>query len=294
MSKVTVLTPTYNRKEYLNRLYESLVNQTCNDFEWLIIDDGSVDDTQKLIESFILEGKVNIKYVGKDNGGKHTALNLGFSRLESLLTIIVDNDDYLVSDAIECIIKMYEKYKLTDKEITGFVFLKGFNDTTPLSNWFINDEQIEDYNEYVINQKRKGDKAEVFLSEVLKNVRFPEFDGEKFLAEGATWSKINHNKKMVFINKIIYIAQYLEDGLSKSGRKMRLNNPYGGRYHAEEYLDKRYVLSVRIKNSLLYNIYNVVASVRHKEKLKLRYLINYFTFLPSLIILIYWKIKGVY
>ena len=105
---ISILTPTYNRYETLRRAYNSLTRQTNNEFEWVIIDDGSKDDTKKLIHSFIKEKKIRIKYFYKKNGGKHTAINFGLSKVSGDSLLILDSDDYLVDDAIE-IVYSYQK-----------------------------------------------------------------------------------------------------------------------------------------------------------------------------------------
>ena len=97
---VTILTPTYNRGELLPRLYGSLLQQTQKNFEWLIVDDGSTDGTEKAISSWMMERSLSIRYIRKENGGKHTALNRGIREIETPLTFIVDSDDWLSKDAV--------------------------------------------------------------------------------------------------------------------------------------------------------------------------------------------------
>ena len=97
---ITILTPTYNREKTLQRVYESLLAQTNKDFEWVIVDDGSTDNTKALIESFIAEDKISIKFFFKTNGGKHTALNVGTQAAKGELLLVLDSDDYLLDNAI--------------------------------------------------------------------------------------------------------------------------------------------------------------------------------------------------
>lgn len=120
---ITVLTPTYNREKTLKRAYESLLSQSKKDFEWIIVDDGSTDNTKSLIEGFINENKLDIKYIYKTNGGKHTALNVGTNKAKGELLLILDSDDYLSDDAIELCYKYWKKYK-DDKTICGMTFLR--------------------------------------------------------------------------------------------------------------------------------------------------------------------------
>ena len=112
---ITVLTPTYNRERTLTKAYNSLVEQECKEFEWLIIDDGSKDNTKKLVDKFIKENKISIRYFLKKNGGKHTALNYGIPKSKGDLILILDSDDYLSKDAIKLIKDYWKKYKYNDK-----------------------------------------------------------------------------------------------------------------------------------------------------------------------------------
>ena len=107
---LTILTPTYNRKNFLKRLYDSLCKQTVMEFEWLIIDDGSTDGTEQLVQTF--ENRMfQVNYVKKENGGKHTAINVSHDFIHGELVLIVDSDDALTDNAVNRILYFYEKYK---------------------------------------------------------------------------------------------------------------------------------------------------------------------------------------
>lgn len=290
---ITILTPTYNREKYLNVLYQSLIKQTNQQFKWLIVDDGSTDNTEEYVSKIIDEGKLDIIYFKKKNGGKHTALNLGFKKLDTELFIIVDSDDYLIDTAIEKIIDLHEIYKENNK-LAGYVFLKGYSAIKSVTNLFKEDEFIANYNSYIINENLEGDKAEVFKSKVFKTYKFDEFKGEIFIGEGYLWSEISKKYDMVFKNQIIYICEYLEQGLTKAGRAFRIKNPLGGMRHAREYIDKIFNIKIAIKNLLLYIAYSKFANISFKEakngleKYKLLYTLTY----PfGVIIYILWKKK---
>ena len=113
---MAILTPTYNRATTFRKLYESLANQSCKDFVWFLVDDGSQDNTKTLVEEWKQQGKVDIRYIAKVNGGKHTALNVGISQVEEELTFIVDSDDYLTKNAVEVIVKYADKYSSVKEE----------------------------------------------------------------------------------------------------------------------------------------------------------------------------------
>ena len=287
MKLITIITPTYNRCEKLNFLYNSLLKQTSKNFIWMIIDDGSVDETSDQINK-----NIEIEYFKKDNGGKHTALNLAFKNLRTELAFIVDSDDVLVENAIETIENDWKKYN-NKSNICGLVYKKGNYNGISISDDFKNEEFEENYNSYIINKNIKGDKAEVFKSNILSKYSFPVYPGEKFIGEGVIWSKIAHDYNMIFFDKIIYECDYLEDGLTKSGRKMRIRNPLGGMYHAEEYLLSFYSNKVRIKNAILFIVYSKFAKIRFKDLLtrsefKMLLVLNY---LPSTLLYYNWKRK---
>ena len=120
---VTVLTPTYNRADKLGILYNSLMSQTDKNFKWLIVDDGSEDNTSEIVSEFIKNADFEIEYIKKENGGKHTALNVGIGKITTDLTFIVDSDDYLTDDAIQSICTEHERFKDNDR-ICGYSFLR--------------------------------------------------------------------------------------------------------------------------------------------------------------------------
>ena len=120
---ITILTPAYNRAKTLNRLYNSLLEQTNKNFKWVIVDDGSVDETKDVVDKILQQQKLDVKYYYKANGGKHTALNYGLNEIETELTYVVDSDDYLPKDAVETITTDYEEIK-DNKELAGLAYLK--------------------------------------------------------------------------------------------------------------------------------------------------------------------------
>ena len=288
---ITVFTPTFNRKNELNRLYTSLNNQTFTDFELLIVDDGSTDGTEEYVAELQKED-ARIYYYKQINSGKHVAFNKGINEANGDAFICVDSDDRLISEALEKINSIYEKYMDRD-DICGFVFQKGVDINNPLYKHFKGDEFIEDYIKYINNGNFKGDKCEVFITRILKKYRFPVFKNEKFMAEGFMWSKIGKQYKYVFVDTVIYLCEYLDNGLTKQGRKLRINNPLGGMNHASEFLDKCFNIKVRQKNALLYLTYARFASLSIgkiilNSKYKILLCINV---IPSLILKYTWKKK---
>ncbi|WP_174958937.1 glycosyltransferase family 2 protein [Halopseudomonas pelagia] len=208
---ITVLTPTFNRKNELIKLYQSLVNQTSKDFEWLIVDDGSTDQTPELIERFINQGLLSVRYFRQDNAGKHSALNAGFSNEENNEWIfIVDSDDMLVSDCIEVILN---EVRNLSSEYVSIRMLQINNEGRLLGECFPN--SFDSYFD-LINSKLANDNADIFRKNAIFNYRFPVFDGEKFMAESPLFLAIGHLGKTKFLNYKGYIAEYLPGGLTDS------------------------------------------------------------------------------
>lgn len=290
---ITVFTPTYNRGKFLIKLYSSLCKQNYDDFEWIIIDDGSTDQTENIINKFIMENKIKkIKYFKQKNSGKHVAFNMAIDKAKGDLFICVDSDDLLVENALNTILQFYKKYK--DKNICGLVFQKGYSMEKRINKKYKSFEFIENYNNYIINNEFKGDKCEVFVTEILKKYKFPVFKNEKFLAEGFLYSKIGRKYDYVFIDKIIYLCEYQENGLTKSGRKLRINNPLGGMEHAKEYLDRNiYKPKIVLKNYLLFYTYSRFYKMReHGFHIKIdKNILGVISYYFSYILYFYWKKK---
>lgn len=268
MSKVTILTPTYNRAGYLPRLYKSLEAQTSRDFLWLVVDDGSEDGTRELIASYG-GGNTKIRYIKQKNAGKHTALNRGIQEVTSELTFIVDSDDYLPENAVETILDYYEKYRETPG-LCGYSFLRCHADGRVNTAYFPTDELIGSYAQVRINGGIGGDKAEVFYTEILKQYPFPVFTGEKFLPEDIVWMQMSGPYQMVHINQNIYFCDYLEGGLTKRGKRMKIHSPRGMVLRSEIYLnDSSICAKVKVKMMLLYQIYGAFGKL-HARELKRR------------------------
>ena len=223
---VTVFTPTYNRAYILGDLYHSLQRQTCMDFEWLIVDDGSADDTKALVASW--QGEENpfpIRYVYQENGGKCRAINRGLKEADGRLFFTVDSDDYLTDDAIEKVIQ-WDGELPADGHFCGYVGNRGITPTqTPnrlFPGGYLDGTALDRYDQV------DGERAFVFYTEIHRKYLYPEFPGEKFLTEAVTWDLMAHDGyKMRFYNDIIWIWEYKDDGLTRAGYRVFLENPQG-------------------------------------------------------------------
>ena len=268
MNNITILTPAYNRGNLLEKLYKSLCAQESKDFEWLIVDDGSIDDTCERVEQMKQTADFPISYYKKENGGKHTALNYAYQFIKTPLTFIVDSDDFLTEDAIACVNAIYKKYK-DENDLCGFSFLRGKPDGGYLSTSGVPQEGMkESYVECRINRGIGGDMAEVWYTHCLKEYPFPEFQGEKFLGEDIIWVRMSEKYKMRFFNRVIYISDYLEDGLTNNRRKHNIKSPNGCVARAEAFLNSDACIKIKIKSMLQYQIYGKFAKKSGKKLYK--------------------------
>ncbi len=231
---VTVFTPTYNRAQLLKKLYSSLLSQTCHDFEWLIIDDGSIDETESVCAGFIeAQNLFPIRYYKVENGGKHRAINKGVNLAQGEVFFIVDSDDYLADDAVEKIISWIKTLD-NSRKFAGVAGLRAYQGGSPIGG--IGDGQS--YVDATNLERRKlnllGDKAEAYFTDVLVKYPFPEFEGENFLTEEVVWNKIAADGYYIrWFSDPIYYCEYLDGGLTKSGDAKYINNPQGVLYWAK-------------------------------------------------------------
>lgn len=224
--KITVFTPTYNRAYIIHNLYKSLQRQTFKDFEWLIVDDGSSDGTEALVYKWQKESNpFEIRYYKTKNGGKCRAINRALEIAEGELFFTVDSDDYLTDDALDKL-NQWEQSLPRNGSYCGVAGNLGTApDETP-NNYF----DTEYYEGTALDRYHNvdGERAMAFYTEIHRKYRYPEFPGENFMTEAVTWNRMaNDGYKMRFYNDIIWIYEYKEDGLTKSGSKLFLNNPRG-------------------------------------------------------------------
>ena len=241
---LTIITPTYNRAHTLSACFNSLARQTCRDYQWIIVDDGSTDGTEELIESFAADGGVPFDYIRKRNGGKHTALNSAHRYIKGKYVTVLDSDDVLAPNAVETIITEWKKYD-SNQAVNVLYFYK----VTPEGALFCYVDNPNTVTETYRVRRRSDmhsrDCCDVFRTELFKRYPFPVFDGERFIGEGAAFLNIELAGKGVYIDKAVYICEYLDDGLTKAGRKLRINNPLGGRYNANVYMNKKLPILIR-------------------------------------------------
>ena len=226
---ITVLTATYNRANLLPDLYASLCRQSNQNFDWIIIDDGSSDGTQSIVKKWMTEEHTfTIFYHHIPNGGKNRAINYGAKLVQTPFTMIVDSDDFLTDDAIEF---LSEKAKeiITHKNLAGISGLKGHDENTPLKSIKTNNTPYIIANN--LERKQYGlerDACEVYKTVLLLQHPFYVWNNEKFVPEEIVWNQIAlEGYKLRWYNKVTYIARYQENGLTKDSFNLIKNNPMG-------------------------------------------------------------------
>ena len=225
MRSLTVFTPTYNRKDMLSRVYDSLKAQTNKDFEWLIVDDGSTDGTESRVREFINEKIIPVRYFRRQNGGKMRAHNDGVRNADTPLFVCLDSDDYFTNTAVDDILRTWEKADDKDS-LAGIVAHKGRSETEVLY-----DQEFPGIDRTtLLDLKMRGFNGEttlIFRTEILKKYLFPEIEREKYVPEDYVYDLIGQEKKLLVMPKILTVCEIVESGYTDSVEKLRWNNPTG-------------------------------------------------------------------
>ena len=223
---LTVFTPAYNRAHTLPRTYESLKGQSCKDFIWLIVDDGSSDGTRELVEGWIREEKdFEIRYICKENGGMHTAHNTAYANIDTELNVCIDSDDKLADEAVSRILEKWEQVKGKgyagiiglDADFDGKVIGKGFPEgltSTTVSGYY--------------QRGGTGDKKLVYRTDIIKQYpEYPVFPGEKYVSLAYKYRLIDQSYEMAVLDAVLCNVEYQADGSSHTMYKQYLKNPKG-------------------------------------------------------------------
>lgn len=220
---LTVFTPAYNRAGMLPRLYQSLCEQTNKDFEWLIIDDGSTDETTAVIQSFADEQKLNIRYYKKENGGKHTAHNLALELAAGEWFLCVDSDDLLAADAVA---KLVEKFAKLNEEKGVIAYKEDLNGTL-LSDPFPEEIQKAQMYRLASDYGCRGEFSLAFQTAFAREFPFPVFAGERFVTESVIYDQMDQHGQFALLPAVLTLCEYQQDGYSSDATKLMKKNPSG-------------------------------------------------------------------
>lgn len=224
--RITIFTPTYNRAYILTRLYESLVAQTCRDFEWIVVDDCSTDDTEALLNRLVAEGRINMRcFRMTQNGGKHAAINRGVAEARAPWFFIVDSDDHLTEDAVEWAVEHISQ-AASNPQIAGISGTRIHHNGTRIGSPATFDDFECLPTERTLKYGISGDMAEIWHTSVLRSLPFPVYEGEKFCPEALVWFRIaDRGLRVRYYCHPTYVCEYLGDGLTASIVRQRARSP---------------------------------------------------------------------
>lgn len=249
MNSVVILTATYNHPNELKKLYASLCEQFDTDFTWLIVNDGSKEETEKAIDEIITDDRINTYIINKSNGGKSAAINDGINSLTSDVEffVIVDDDELLFPEAVQTIKSYVEKYKDTE---CGVIHFNRKNEKGEIiANPKIEEDVFKSYQRF----KSEGRYADGYLGYFLDKLgtyRFSIYKGEKYIAPSTLFMKVTNTCKLLWAKTALGQTEYLAGGITKQGRKLRVKNPRG----MIEYCEDMQINGSSFKTRLIYSI----------------------------------------
>lgn len=266
MATLTVFTPLYNRINTLKRTYESLKRQTCKDFVWLIIDDGSTDNPYEIIKEWIkINNGFEIKYVYKENGGMHTAHNTAYENIDTELNVCVDSDDYMPDNAVQLIIDCWNKNK--NKGYAGIIALD-FADSTKK----VIGKELPTYKESTTlmgyyNNGGFGDKKLIYRTDIIKATPpYPVFDNEKYVALAYKYHLIDEKYELKILNECVCIVDYQMDGSSTNMYRQYARNPKGFAFWRKEQMKHSINIKQKFKACIHYVSSSLIAKNKHFVK----------------------------
>ena len=233
MKRLTIFTPTYNRAYILPRLYESLCVQTCKDFEWLIVDDGSTDDTRELVGIWIKENRITVRYFYQENSGKMMAHNKAIEESDGELFMCVDSDDYICTeDVIKDTLAFWDaQNKETGEsadELCGLIAFKQIGDKM----MSFPKGRLKAHLSELLAEGYNGESSLVYKRHILAQFPFPYFPGEKFVTDVYVYDQIDRKYRLLLFPYYMQCCQYQAGGYSRNYMKLLFDNPQGFRaYH---------------------------------------------------------------
>ncbi|PAV31555.1 glycosyltransferase [Virgibacillus profundi] len=232
MKKLTIFTPTYNRAYCLHHCYESLKRQTSKDFIWLIIDDGSTDETEELVKKWMDENSILINYHWQKNQGMHGAHNTAYEQIDTELNICIDSDDYMPDNSVEKILSFWEKYG--SDQVSGIIGLDADSDNQIIGTFLpakLKYSTLFDlYNKHGVT----GDKKLVYRTELTKKYPYPLFENERYVGLAYKYYMLDKDYEMLLMNEVLCCVEYLPDGSSLNMLNQYRKNPRGFSFYRKE------------------------------------------------------------
>lgn len=243
MPILTVFTPAYNRAYTLPRTYASLKRQDCKDFIWLVVDDGSTDNTAELVKGWqAQETEFEIRYIYKENGGMHTAHNAAYENMDTELNVCIDSDDELADGAVRCIINLWAK--IDQKKYAGIIGLDADMNTGEVIGTGFPEDMKETTLAGFYDAGGSGDKKLVYRTDIMKALPpYPVFEGEKYVSLGWKYQLCDQQYQLVTTNTVLCHVEYQADGSSRNMLRQYLRNPKGFAFIRKE--NMKYIHSFR-------------------------------------------------
>lgn len=225
---MTVLTPTFNRRALLARLHDDLRAQTCTDFEWVVVDDGSTDGTGDDVRVWTAQPGVSIRYIQQPNSGKHVALNRGVVEARGTYVLIIDSDDRCPAHAVDAFLRVWNSIPAHERAQFATVgALCQSPDGRLLGSAYPADVVDVATMEEHLRVRGAGERCGMTRTAVLRETPFPVFPGERFLAEGMVWNRISARYRSRYVNEVLQTKDFQRGGLTDSIRRVRIENPVG-------------------------------------------------------------------
>lgn len=287
---ISICTPTYNRAYTLPRLFESLTKQQTHEFEWIVIDDGSKDNTKELIKEYESKAAFSIRYVYQENQGKHIALNLGQNLAKNELFFCLDSDDWLVENCLLTIMADYETHLKRNVNLAGMMYLDMYESGKIIGTSVPNFTEVN-WIDMKYKHNLKGDKCYIFKTKILREFPFPTFNGNNHMPPTYQFYLISQKYNMFSINTPMKVVEYLEDGLSNKIKDKYFTAADNYAFYRRTINDLIPNKKFKLKNLLLYNISYKYS--KHKKEVKLiknrDKLLSVLLYPISLLVLIYYK-----
>ena len=287
--KLSILTATYNRGNYLERLYKSIVNNLIDELEieWLIMDDGSLDNTEEIVKQFSKLKQLDIKYFKQENQGKMQAINNLMQYVEGELVMDCDSDDYFVVNAFKNINDKITNL-LDDDDLYGIVFLKNENENKLSGNFFLKEDERTTMFDLYFKHGTLGEKIIVFKTEIRKMYKHELVEGEKFITEARMYHKMDEKYGIKCYNLVVVEGEYLETGYTNNITNSFKKYPKGYFEYFKEILDKNekdILINKRLyalKHLILFQVLCGYKNIKLKNKFN--QVLYYFLLLPGIIV----------
>lgn len=268
MTTLTIFTPTFKRRQTLIRVYKSLLNQTNTDFIWMIIDDGSNDGTEQLVNSWIKENKLKIEFYSQQNSGKTKSVNRSIRRTNTPLWLCLDSDDWLDSNAVRYIIDEHRKIE-DNSSVCGMIGLRYEDSKKPMQKKNIPNDIIFSTQENI--RYRLGippEYIQVYKTNIIENYLYPEIDGENFFPLSYMADQLDQEYTMLVLHKPVMYIEYQDDGITKNNKKHVLKNPIGQTIFRHQQFEVAPTFKQKFKAGIAYNSAKLLSNKQMSFKKK--------------------------